>query len=1040
MSPLICLSSYYSPRISFLFYAIFVTLTTASAGGNASDHAALLSFKEMIIHDPYGALSTWNNSIHFCNWHGVSCGKRHRRVIVLRLDSTALEGSLSPHIGNLSFLRHLNLGNNSFQGSIPHELGRISRLRVLDLEENKFSGSIPTNLSGCFNLEALGLAKNMLVGNIPNEISFLSKLTIVTIHKNKLTGGIPPSLGNITSMEAFSAYGNPFGGTIPETLGNWKNLTQIGFAECNLHGTIPYFLYNLSLLTALSFPTNNLTGSLPPTIDLPNLEWLELNNNKLSGLLPPSLSNCSKLNILEISYNSFIGKLTIDFAKLRDLRFLFLIGNDFGRGGDVKFLIDSLKNCSSLIRLGLTECNFQGMVPQSIGNLSQQLVRLRLGGNRFYGAIPSSIGNLVGLKYLSLDANQFSGSIPSTIGMLQNLGFVALDENHFSGPIPEVIGNLSSLITLRLGSNRLEGHIPTSLGNCQKLSELHLHDNKLSGTIPKQLFQLPSLSITFNLSNNNLSGSLPNEIGDLKMLTALDISYNNISGDIPVGLAGCTSLTFLSLKGNLLQGMISSSLRSLRGLEVLDISHNNLSGRIPQFLESLPLKFMNLSFNDFEGDVPVVGVFSNASAFSILGNSRLCGGLVELRLPRCKKTKKQERRFYWIIIVIVVTLLLFGVVCLVYACRKKKKNREFPQTSKNEGFLKVWVPKWYGRTGGYFHANFFTMKVTYNQLHKATNGFSEANLIGKGGFSSVYKGILEHDDKFIAVKVLHLLIRGAHKSFIAECEAWRNIRHRNLLKIITLCSSVDFQGNDFKALVYEFMPNGSLNDWLHSSASKSKLSLIQRVNILIDIASALDYLHNECLTRIAHGDLKPSNILLDNDMVAHIGDFGLARFLGTSSNKHSSTGVKGTIGYAPPEYGLGNEITSSGDVYSFGILLLEVMTGKKPTDDIFDEGLSLHKFVSATFPDHVIDVIDESAIVMQNTKANAQKVDECLASIFKTGELDECLASILKIGVSCSVETPSCRMNIKIVVEELMRILDILLKAFQVHHQPSVAN
>ncbi|KAI3793182.1 hypothetical protein L1987_35797 [Smallanthus sonchifolius] len=232
------------------------------------------------------------------------------------------------------------------------------------------------------------------------------------------------------------------------------------------------------------------------------------------------------------------------------------------------------------------------------------------------------------------------------------------------------------------------------------------------------------------------------------------------------------------------------------------------------------------------------------------------------------------------------------------------------------------------------------IKLNLNQLLKATDGFSEANLIGKGGFSYVYKGILNFsDDRFVAVKVLHLHNRGAHKSFKAECEALRIIRHCNLLKIITSCSSIDFQGNDFKALVYEFMPNGSLHDWLHSSSSTMRLNLLQRLNILVDVASALDYLHNQCSTTIIHGDLKPRNILLDKDMIAHVGDFGLTRFFGTYLDQNNSSGTTGTIGYAPPEYGLGSVMTSSRDVYSFGILLLEVMTGKKPTDDVFTEGL-----------------------------------------------------------------------------------------------------
>ncbi|GJW47246.1 kinase-like domain-containing protein [Tanacetum coccineum] len=370
---------------------------------------------------------------------------------------------------------------------------------------------------------------------------------------------------------------------------------------------------------------------------------------------------------------------------------------------------------------------------------------------------------------------------------------------------------------------------------------------------------------------------------------------------------------------------------SLRGLDVLDISKNNLSGKILQFLDKLVfLEVLNLSFNDLEGEVPVKGVFANASAFSILGNNWLCGGLVTLELPKCKEKGSKKKRFPFFILVIVIAPTFFIVLCCVYLFCKNKRNSQPSQSSGSERFL----------------------KVSYNELLKAIDFFSTENLIGQGGFSSVYRGILNSNDgKFVAVKVLHLQNRGAHKSFLAECEAWRDIRHRNLLKIITSCSSTDFQGNEFKALVYELMSNGSVHNWL------------QRKNILSDVATALDYLHNRYQTMIVYGDLKPSNILLDADMVAHLGDF---------------------------EYGVENEMPSIGDIYSFGILLLEEMTGKKP---IYNEGLSLHKFAYMAFPDHVIDVIDDDAIVLQRTEANEKKVEECLVAT-------------IKIGVSCFVDSP----------------------------------
>nr|XP_043627856.1 receptor kinase-like protein Xa21 [Erigeron canadensis] len=948
---------------AFLFSSLlfFPSVATVSStyGGNESDHLALVSFKSMITLDPYGSLSSWNTSLQFCEWSGVLCGKRHRRVIGVQLNSKGLKGVLSPQLGNLSFLREFSIRDNNFQGTIPSELGRLSRLRFLGLDRNKFDGVIPTNLSSCSNLEILWLGFNKIVGSIPKEITSLPKLTFVVADMNNLTGGIPSFLGNMTSMEVFSVSGNPLGGSIPDTLGQLKSLREIFLSAA-------------------------------------------LRDNQLTGPLPSSISNCSKLKFLEMSDNYFNGKLTIDFAKLRDINEVFIGNNLYGRGedDDMKF-IDSLMNCSKLEMLYLYKCNFQGTLPASIGNLSHNLETLELGGNKLYGNLPSSIGNLVGLTTLNVGDNRFTGKIPSTIGMLQKLQVASLSENQFAGLIPDAIGNLSLLIKLFLNSNRLEGNIPLRLGNCHNLSELYLDDNKLDGKIPKQILQLSSLSITLNLSQNNLIGSLPPEIGDLKMLSYLDLSHNNLSGNIPSSISGCSSLSELYLKGNLFQGIIPPSFSSLRGLVELDLSHNNLSGQIPRFLEKFPLVHIDLSFNDLEGEVPMKGVFANASAFSVLANSRLCGGLVDLGLPKCKDIQKHKRRFPMFVLIILIASTFSTIVCYIYFWRKKKNKDQPDRSSMNKGFL----------------------KVSYGQLLKATDGFSEANLIGKGGFSSVYKGILDHEDRsVVAVKVLHLHNRGAHKSFITECNAWRNIRHRNLLKIITICSSVNFQGNDFKALVYEFMPNGSLDEWLHPSASIYRPNLHQRINILIDVASALNYLHNQCLKTIVHGDLKPSNILLDDDMVAHVGDFGLVRFLGPDSHTNSSTGIRGTIGYVPPEYGLGGEMASSGDVYSFGILLLEVMTGKRPTDNIFNGGLSLHNFASMAFPDHVSDVIDcelldyhqeADATYTQRVEANAKTIEECLASI-------------VAIGVSCSVDSPSQRMNIETAAHELKHILDML--------------
>jgi serine/threonine protein kinase len=199
--------------------------------------------------------------------------------------------------------------------------------------------------------------------------------------------------------------------------------------------------------------------------------------------------------------------------------------------------------------------------------------------------------------------------------------------------------------------------------------------------------------------------------------------------------------------------------------------------------------------------------------------------------------------------------------------------------------------------------------ITYKDIEKATDMFSSANLIGSGSFGMVYKGKLKLQEDQVAIKILNLSTYGAYTSFLAECEALRNVRHRNLVKIITLCSSVDPTGADFKAIVFPYMPNGNLDMWLHprvhEHSERKILTFFQRINIALDVACALDYLHNQCMDPLIHCDLKPSNILLDLDMAAYVSDFGLARILYATSDafQDSSTSLaclKGSIGYIPP--------------------------------------------------------------------------------------------------------------------------------------------
>uniref|UniRef100_A0A199UAA3 non-specific serine/threonine protein kinase n=1 Tax=Manihot esculenta TaxID=3983 RepID=A0A199UAA3_MANES len=526
--------------------------------------------------------------------------------------------------------------------------------------------------------------------------------------------------------------------------------------------------------------------------------------------------------------------------------------------------------------------------------------------------------------------------------------------------------------------NRFEGSIPDSLGNCKNLQNLNLSSNNLNGSIPKQVIGLSSLSISVVMSNNSLTGSIPSEVGNLRNLVELDLSQNKLT--IPE-------------------------------------SSNNMSGEIPEFLSKLrDLKYLNLSFNDFEGEVSGEAIFSNASAVSIIGNDKLCGGIPDLHLPSCSKKKKEKPLNLKVIISVTIAVVFaIAILCsVVIFCMTNSKAP--PSEDRHVG-------------------------MSYSEIVKSTNGFSAENLIGSGSFGSVYKGTLSDDGKMVAIKVMNLQQRGASKSFIDECDALRSIRHRNLLRIITACSTIDHQGNDFKCLVFEFMANGSLDKWLHPRVDEQdqtkRLSFIQRLNIAIDIASALDYLHHNCETPIVHCDLKPSNVLLDEDMTAHVGDFGLATFLLESSNNPSkseaiSVVLKGSIGYIPPEYGLNVQVSALGDVYSFGILLLEMFTGRRPTDDMFKDDLSIHKFVAMALPEHAMDVIDPTMLDDETADDETNEEKAIITNSNARGNASrtqECIVSAMRIGVSCSSSSPGERMAMSSVVNKLHDIRDSFLRS-----------
>ncbi|XWS19169.1 hypothetical protein CRYUN_Cryun32bG0108900 [Craigia yunnanensis] len=928
------------------------------------DKAALLAFKKSILVDPKSTLANWEETVPVCNFTGVICDKRHHRVAKVNLSRSGLVGKISPFISNLTGLRFLILDENHFFGTIPPELSYLRHLYTLILDKNNLNGPLPDNFA------------------------FPTNLTVFDAVENNLTGPLPPSFfSNCTNLGVIDLSFNFFRGPIPEEIGNCPNLWSLN-------------LYN-----------NQFTGQLPASLTNISLYILDVEYNLLSGELPSDLVwKLPYLFFLHLSYNNMIShdnntNLYPFFATLGNcthLRELELAGMDLGGR------LPSSIGLPSLQHLELQENHIFGSIPPEIGNLTN-ITMLNLTSNFLNGTIPEEVSLLLMLERLSLSHNFFSIRIPVALGKLPHLGLLDLSNNKFSGEIPASLGDLVALRYLFLNNNLLSGTIPPKILKCKNLYMLDLSYNKLTGRISPEIAELREMRLFINLSHNLLEGPLPIELSKLESVEEMDLSSNNLSGSIFPQISSCIAVKMIDFSHNSLEGQLPDSLGDLRNLQSFDVSSNNIAGKIPMSLSKINLTFLNLAFNNFEGMIPSGGIFDSATNLSFLGNPRLCGAASSRPICPHKKHWFRSRMFLIIFVIVIVVSVLLSVLCSVIGIRRVKL---LVSSMKTERSRKPPTPE--------IMHNF--PRITYKELSDATGGFDDQKLIGTGSYGRVYSGVLQ-DGTSIAVKVLHLQSGNSTKSFNRECQVLKRIRHRNLIRIITACSLPDF-----KALVLPFMANGSLDSRLYThsesglGSGSSDLSLLQRVSICSDIAEGMAYLHHHSPVRVIHCDLKPSNVLLNDDMTALVSDFGIARLVmtigagnggGAIENLGNSTAnmLTGSIGYIAPEYGFGSNTSIRGDVYSFGIIVLEMVTRKRPTDDMFVGGLSLHRWVKSHYHGRVEKVVDSSLI---------RALRDQSPDVKRTWEVS--IRELIELGILCTQETPSTRPTMLDAADDLDRL------------------
>ncbi|CAA3015450.1 LRR receptor-like serine/threonine-protein kinase GSO2 isoform X2 [Olea europaea var. sylvestris] len=1044
--------------IFMLTTMLYLFMCAIESLNSSTDEYALLAFKFQITSDPNKILAkNWSQGTSFCNWIGVTCDGRYQRVTGLNLANMGLGGTIAKEIGELSSLRSLVASNNNFRGTIPDEMGNLSQLREIEIQDNELIGSIPSSFGFLDNLQKLNVSNNRLSGNIPNrifnissliEIDFainclsgslpmdicysLPKLEMLIISTNQISGNIPPSLGTCTNIKLLSMAANLFTGNIPMEIGNLSKLEFLILAKNNLTGTIPYSvgslsnlkelymiynhihghipqelghlsnlevlsssqnrlegeipksIFNLSMLQSLALGYNKISGNLPSSIGngLPRLKGLYLSDNRLSGEIPVYVSNFSMLALLDISANLFSGRVPMNLGDLRDLEKLGLGDNQLTNDPSIlelDFLL-SLKNCRHLKILWISNNSFDGMLPKVMGNLSESLEEFHAYSCGIKGTIPREIGNMSNLILLGMGGNQLKGTILDSLIPMMKLQKLDLYENELLGSIPDNLCSLANLYYLNLENNMLSQQLPICLGNLTSLRELYLAYNSLNSTIPSTLWNNMEIEI-LSLSDNLLNGSLAPEIGNLKNMRVLYLSRNQFSGKIPMTIGQLQSLVNLTLSNNQLLGPIPESFANLISLQYLDLSENNLSGVIPKSLEKLKdIVHFNVSFNELSGEIPNGGPFKNLAADSFMGNSELCGASQYKVMLSCKGNTTRSSRTLSVLKYVLPSIALVVCLSIITICLMRRHTRNSNRPTESSSSIASNVKR-----------------ISYYEVLNATNKFGEENLIGSGGIGSVYKGIFSNG-MIVAIKVFNLDLEAAKKSFDNECQILYNIHHRNLVKVISSCSNLDL-----KALVLEYMPNGDLDKWL--SSSNCCLDIAQRLEIMIDVAFALEYLHHGLPSPIVHCDLKPRNILLDEDMVGHVADFGITKLF-TEDQRISLTKSLGTIGYMAPEYGSTGLISTTTDVYSYGIVLIETFTKKKPTSDIFDGEFTMRRWVFESFPNAIMQIVDTDLVNIVEENVRAKE------SFFK---------SIMGLALECTVELPQERPSMKDVPTRLKK-------------------
>lgn len=890
---------------------VFMLFLLSSCSCSNNEYELLYSIKSLIS-DPSDSLSSWNLSLSYCQWKGISCDNSSH-VTKIELSGKNLYGKIPDMISHFSFVETIDLSDNQFIGTIPMNLSFCFSLRFLNLSNNNLTGHI---LQGSNSLlQVLDLSSNMLAGEIPKKIGNFGSLEYLDLGGNMLDGEIPITITNLTKLQSLTLASNQLIGKIPRELGQMKSLRWIYLGYNNLSGVIPKEIGELTLLNHLDLVKNNLTGEMPMSFgNLTDLKYLFLYLNKLTGRVPSSIYELKQLISLDLSDNFLFGEIPEHIVQLQSLEVLQIFSNNFS--GSIPKALSYLPR---LQVLQLWSNNFSGKIPQNLGK-GNNLSILDLSSNSLTGKIPENLCFSGFLSKLILFSNSLKGEIPKSLGQCKTLRRIRLQNNQIYGVLTRELTELPLVYFLDLSKNNLSGMINNRKWNMPELQMLNLADNHFFGSFPESFGGVKLENL--DLSGNRFYGKIPRSFGDYPELTQLKLSKNKIFGKIPKELSSCKNLVSLDLSHNELSGDIPSSISELPVLSNLDLSVNELSGEVPSELGRVEsLVQVNISHNHFSGRLPNKGAFATINYSEVAENS-LCGDYSSTSLPPCKDPKAPT---WWIFLTSSVFVLMIIVVSGFITFSRNRKDLA-PRTIANEEG--VWEVQ--------FFNSMFAKSITIDDIFSSLR---EENVVYNGNQGALYKGNSSIGNQQFVAKKLDDLSLVASLGFWADVAEFGKLNHPNIVKVLAMIR-LEKSG---VLIVYEYIDGETL------SAILSALDWKCRLKVAIGVAKALRHFHCCRMQGFCIGCLSPETIIVDAQNEPHL------RF--TMMIGMVSLNTKGYISsaYLAPEAMETKDFSYKSDIYAFGLILIQLLTGKTPLDPKFGANESILDWTHYCYSDCHLD-------------------------------------------------------------------------------------